>query len=270
MSRYWELDQQDKRGLFNVTGYRPNYLLPLHLTTRINRSPRSPTQAAVPQPGYRNVEAKIQLSLRAKLAQSLVLPDADLWFGFTQQSLWQLYNGSNSKPFRNTDYEPELIYIVPTPQGFRQLPFGWQWRFSQIALAHQSNGQSDPLSRSWNRVYAGAGFERGDWSFTARLARRLHDRADDDNNPDITDYRGRGELQINWASGLATTSLLVRSPLNRLGRGAVQLDWTYPVFADQPHGLRWFVQGFSGYGETLTDYNFRQTSVGAGVTFLQF
>ncbi|MEP7099505.1 MAG: phospholipase A [Burkholderiales bacterium] len=34
--------------------------------------------------------------------------------------------------------------------------------------------------------------------------------------------------------------------------------------------MRWFVQGFSGYGETLTDYNFRQTSIGAGVTFLQF
>jgi phospholipase A1 len=30
------------------------------------------------------------------------------------------------------------------------------------------------------------------------------------------------------------------------------------------------VQAFRGYGETLTDYNFRQTSLGLGVTFLQF
>ena len=50
----------------------------------------------------------------------------------------------------------------------------------------------------------------------------------------------------------------------------MQAEWTYPIFDDHPNGLRWFVQGFSGYGETLTDYNFRQSSVGVGVAFLQF
>jgi phospholipase A1 len=30
------------------------------------------------------------------------------------------------------------------------------------------------------------------------------------------------------------------------------------------------MQAFTGYGETLTDYNFRQSSLGIGVTFLQF
>ncbi len=270
LSKFWELDPQDKRGVFNFTGYRPNYLLPLHLTSRINRAPRSPTQAQVSQPGYRNVEAKVQLSLRAKLVQDLLLPEADLWFGFTQQSLWQIWNGSDSKPFRNTDYEPELIYVVPTPASLRQLPLGWQWRFAQVGLAHQSNGQSDPLSRSWNRLYLGAGVERGDWSLTGRVLHRLRERASDDNNPDLTDYRGRGDFQLNWAPGVMTTSLQLRSPLNRFGRGAAQIEWTYPVFSQQPNGLRWFLQGFTGYGETLTDYNFRQTSLGAGVTFLQF
>jgi phospholipase A1 len=40
--------------------------------------------------------------------------------------------------------------------------------------------------------------------------------------------------------------------------------------AKQPAGLRWFVQVFTGYGETLLDYNHRQTSIGAGVTLFQF
>jgi phospholipase A1/A2 len=270
MSQFWELDRSDKRGVFNFIGYRPNYILPLHLTNGINRSPQSPTQPDVRLPAYRDIEAKMQLSLRTKLAQSVLLPDADIWFGYTQQSMWQLYNGADSKPFRNTDYEPEVIYVVPTPRIWRQLPLGWQWRFGQVGFAHQSNGQADPLSRSWNRAYLGAGFERGDWSLTARVLRRFHEDREDDNNPDLTDYRGRGDLQLNWFGGRATASLLYRSTFKSISRGALQVDWSYPVYDDQPNGLRWFVQLFTGYGETLTDYNFRQTSIGAGLTFFQF
>lgn len=270
LSKYWELDAEDKRGIFNFVGYRPNYVLPVHITSRINTSPQSPTQPAVQLPTYKRAEAKFQLSLRTKLAQDVGLPDADLWVGFSQQVLWQIWNGADSKPFRNTDYEPEIMYVVPTGKGLQNLPFGWRWRYTQIGVAHQSNGQSDPLSRSWNRVNFSAGFERGDWSLVTRYLQRLNEPVATDNNPDLLDYRGRGEFQLNWASGKQTASLLLRSTLKSMSRGAVQLEWTYPVFRDQPNGLRWYVQAFRGYAETLTDYNFRQTSVGAGVSFLQF
>jgi phospholipase A1 len=270
LSKYWELDAADKRGIFNFVGYQPNYVLPIHVTTRINRAPQSPTQAAVQQPAYRREEAKFQLSLRTKLVQDVPLIGGDFWVAFTQQAMWQIYNGADSKPFRNTDYQPEAIYIVPTAPTLRDLPFGWQWRYTQLGLAHQSNGQSDPLSRSWNRVYLGAGFERGPWSFTARYNQRLNEDLATDNNPDLVSYRGRGEFQLNWAQGLHTASLLYRTSLRNANFGALQAEWTYPIYKDQPNGLRWFVQVFRGYGETLTDYNFRQTSIGAGVTFLQF
>lgn len=271
MSRYWELEPEDKRGIFNLVGYKSNYVLPLHLTSRINRAPQSPSQAAVLLPNYRREEAKFQLSLRSKVAQDLLLPEADLWVAFTQQAMWQIWNGKDSKPFRNSDYEPELIYIVPTPKGLRELPLGWRWRYGQLALTHQSNGQSDPLSRSWNRLTFGAGFERGDWSLSTRLTQRLNEPAATDNNPDLVSFRGRGEFQLNWAHGRHTASLLYRTTLKDVVKyGALQFEWTYPVYADQPNGLRWYVQAFRGYGETLTDYNFRQTSVGAGLSFMQF
>ncbi len=270
MSKFWELDAEDKRGIFNFTGYKANYVLPMHFTTRINRSPQSPTQAAVVTPDYRHVEAKIQLSLRTKLVQGLLFPGADLWVAYTQQSLWQLYNGADSKPFRNTDYEPEVMYVVPVPEQVRYLPFGWQWRYAQLALAHQSNGQSDPLSRSWNRVYFGAGFERGDMSLTTQVIHRLKENIATDNNPDLTSFRGRADIQFGWTPGAATASLTWRNSFRNGKRGAFLFEGTYPVYRDQPNGLRWYVQAFNGYGETLTDYNFRQTSVGAGLTFLQF
>ncbi|RZL35386.1 MAG: phospholipase [Rubrivivax sp.] len=270
MSKFWELDAQDKRGVFNLLGYRPNYVLPLHRTSRINRAPQSPNQAAVELPNYRREEAKFQFSLRTKLAQDVLLPGGDLWAAFTQQAMWQIWNGKDSKPFRNSDYEPELIYIAPTPQGLRELPFGWQWRYTQLGLAHQSNGQSDPLSRSWNRINLAAGFERGDWSLITRFLRRLKEDASTDNNPDLVNFRGRGEFQLNWAHGKHTAQLLYRTTLKDAKYGALQFEWTYPVFGDQPNGLRWYVQAFRGYGETLTDYNFRQNSIGAGFSFLQF
>ena len=270
MSKFWELDPEDKRGVFNFVGYKANYVLPLHVTSRINRSPQSPNQAAVDLPNYRREEAKFQLSLRTKLAQDVLLPGGDLWAAFTQQAMWQIWNGADSKPFRNSDYEPELMYIVPTPIGARQLPFGWQWRYTQLELAHQSNGQSDPLSRSWNRVALSGGIERGDWSFVARLLHRLKENPETDNNPDLVSFRGRGEFQLNWAHGKQTAQLLYRSTLKDAKYGAVQFEWTYPVFSQQPNGLRWYLQVFRGYGETLTDYNFRQTSFGAGFSFLQF
>ena len=70
--------------------------------------------------------------------------------------------------------------------------------------------------------------------------------------------------------GLATASLTWRSNLKSLNQGSLQLDWTFPVDRDQPEGLRWYVQLFSGYGETLLDYNHRQTSLGLGLTLFQF
>lgn len=270
MSRFWELEPEDKRGVFNFVGYKANYVLPIHRTSRINRAPYSPSQEMVELPNYRRDEAKFQLSLRTKLAQDVLLPGGDLWAAFTQQAMWQIWNGKDSKPFRNSDYEPELIYVVPTPEGLRQLPFGWQWRYGQLSLTHQSNGQSDPLSRSWNRVNFAAGFERGDWSLVTRFLKRLKEDPATDNNPDLVGYRGRGEFQLNWAHEKHTAQLLYRTTLKGDKYGALQFEWTYPVFANQPNGLRWYVQVFRGYGETLTDYNFRQTSVGAGFSFMQF
>lgn len=271
LSKYWELDRADKRGTFNFTGYRPNFLLPVHVTTRLNTRPSSPSPDRTAELGdYKRVEAKFQLSLRTKIAQSVLLPDADLWVGYTQQSLWQLYNKGDSAPFRSSDYEPEVMYVVPVPEGLRALPWGWQWRYGMLAFAHQSNGQTKPLSRSWNRVYAGAGFEREDVSIALRLNRRVGENADDDDNPDLTSYRGRGDVTLNWTPGRATAALLWRTNFRDLRRGAVQFDWTFPVEPGSPRALRWYVQLFSGYGETLLDYNFRQTSLGLGLTLFEF
>jgi len=270
MSKAWELGPDDKRGTFVVRTYLPNFLLPVHYTTHVNQSPSSPTQLpGASHPSYKKIEAKLQISLRAKVAEDLLLPGADLWFAFTQRSLWQVWDQQDSSPFRSTDYQPEAIYVIPVPAKLGDLPFGWNLRMIQLGLAHQSNGQSDPLSRSWNRTYISAGFERGDVGLTVRANHRLPEPSDDQ-NPDLTKYIGHGEVMMNWFPGPSTLSLTWRPNLQRIERGSVQFDLTHPVFADKPSGLRWYVQFFNGYGETLLDYNHRQTRLGVGLSLFQF
>jgi len=270
MSTAWELTPANKRGTFVLRTYQPNFLLPVDYTTNINRAPHSPTQPATGRPvDYRSIEAKLQISLRAKVAEDLLLPGADLWFAYTQRSLWQIWDRQDSAPFRSTDYQPEAIYIIPVPAGIGNLPLGWKLRMVQVGFAHQSNGQSDPFSRSWNRLYTGAGLEHGDFGLLLRLNRRLGGPGIDD-NPDLTDYVGRGEIAMNWFPGPSTLSLTWRTNLQSLNRGSLQLDWTHPVFSSQPSGLRWYAQLFTGYGETLLDYNHRQTRLGLGLSLFQF
>ena len=265
LDQYWELGQDRKRGTFNFDGYRPNYFFPVHYTTRTNQHPTSPApDHSGTLPDYRDVEAKLQISIRTKMLEDVGLPGGDVWFGYTQQSLWQLYSGSISRPFRSTDHEPEIFYIVPAPLD---LPLGFKVKMVGLGLAHQSNGQSEPFSRSWNRWYALGGLENGDFALTARYNTRIHESDGQDDNPDLTSYRGKTELLGLWTPGPYTVSALWKTNFTT-GRGSLQVDATMPVSHKDPKGLRWYLQAFTGYGETLIDYNFRQNSVSAGVSLL--
>jgi phospholipase A1 len=99
--------------------------------------------------------------------------------------------------------------------------------------------------------------------------RRLHESSNDD-NPDLTRNIGNTEITASWLPGQSTASLTLRSHLRERSRGSLQLDWTHPVDRSHPEGLRWYAQIFTGYGETLLDYNHKQTSVGLGLTLFQF
>ncbi|MBY0418164.1 MAG: phospholipase A, partial [Pararheinheimera sp.] len=87
MQKYWELTPEEKRDRFVFRTYQPNFFLPAHITSNINKAPQSPTRGqAETSENYKQMESKIQVSLRAKLMTEFLLPGADLWFAFSQRS----------------------------------------------------------------------------------------------------------------------------------------------------------------------------------------
>lgn len=249
LAKRWQLVAQTDRGPFVITPYRPTYILPLSYVGRRNTEPFQATFGA--DEPYDPIEAKFQLSFMSKLWPELLDPRGDLWFAYTQQSFWQAYNGDASAPFRETNYEPELIYSWKT----NVKTFGLNSRLLNVSLDHQSNGRDDPVSRSWNRVIASALFDRGD-DFALGLKGwwRLPEDAEKDDNPDIEDYVGRAELWTFWTAGRNHYAVMLRNNLD-LGdpRGALQLDWSIPL-GHSP--VRGYVQYFHGYGDGLIDYDF--------------
>ncbi|MEO7794268.1 MAG: phospholipase A, partial [Thermoanaerobaculia bacterium] len=190
----WELTRKAKLGTFGLRAYKPLYVLPGVYTDEPNQFPSSPV------PGHSvdisesqdNFEAKFQLSFKTKVAQEIFGPRGDLWFGYTQSSRWQVYSSADSRPFRETNYEPELMLVF----GTRYHLLGLDGRLLGVSLNHQSNGKDLPYSRSWNRIIGLVGLERQAWTILIRPWWRLPEVAGGEDNPDIEDFVGRGDILV--------------------------------------------------------------------------
>ena len=252
----WELTDASKNGTFRFRPYQPNYLMPWQRTSRPNMQPSSPTHQNTAADPLQSTEVRFQLSFKTKLWQDAFGSPVDLWFAYTQQSNWQLYNSTRSSPIRETDYAPELI--LNTPMDIQLL--GMHWKMLNAGFVHQSNGRSGVYSRSWNRVYLRAGLERGNFLLTLRPWYRLPEAASKNDNPDIRQFMGSGDIQASWIGKEYALSALARYSFQ--GRkGAFKLNWVFPI---KGH-LKGYAEYFNGYGHSLIDYNHRQQIIGLGL-----
>ncbi len=278
-SRFWELEAGSNCGTFGIRGYRPISLAWIGADS-VNTQPTSPSpnHTAPTITPYRNIETRIQLSIRTKIAEGLLTQGQELlrdslWFGYSQQSNWQLFSGDLSRPFRTTDHEPEITYVYPTDAP---LPGGWRLRYSGISLIHQSNGQPLPLSRSWNRTALMMGIEKGrEFRIHARLWKRIREDAATDDNPDISDKLGRAELSAYWNVSTGNTlGATWRHALTSSNGGSLRLEWLKGLGETSTtsggNGLRLHTQLFSGYGDSLIDYNRRRTVLSVGLSLVDW
>ncbi|MEJ0003336.1 MAG: phospholipase A [Pararobbsia sp.] len=210
--------------------------------------------------------AKFQLSFKYRIFQpqdsrSRSLVD-NLYFGYTQLSLWDL--SEESKPFKDTNFRPSLFYYLPDT-GLRA---SWFSRLGvQAGIEHESNGRDGSDSRSINTI-----FVRPTLTWNNVLGNRLvvspkfYYYLEKSENPDIARYRGYTDLLIKYGNpdGLELATTLRKGSSN--GRGSIDAQLTYPMqklFGAGFGGYVW-LGGFSGYGETLIDYNRRTNAVRLG------
>lgn len=276
VSRFWELESGSSCPTLGLRAFHPGTIAAA-ASDRVNRQPTSPNAAnsATTLTDYDKQEMRFTISVRTKLAAGLFSPREStlrdsLWAAYTAQSSWQVFNSALSRPFRNTDHMPELIYVYPTTLP---LPGGWTWRYTGAGLVHQSNGQSDPLSRSWNRAYLMAGLEKDNLlNLQLRWWKRLNESSAKDNNPDIVQRIGRGDITLGWnINSKNQLRATYTGSFNKYGSG--KLEWTRTLgdgLGNSRSGLRLYTSLFHGYGDSLIDYNFRRTVFSIGFSLVDF
>lgn len=262
-----QVEQAASRNPYVLLPHKPNYFLPLTYQSspsnyEVNRAlSQFADEPIAVDDGFDHLEAIFQLSLKFMLAENIFGPMSRLDLGYTSISYWQVYNGDISRPFRETNHEPEIMLTW----GIRDY---WV-DMVRLSLNHQSNGQNSTLSRSWNRVIfdvssivdTGVVSLRAWWRIPEGNTADPLDPSDDD-NPDILDYMGYGELSYIKLMKKHQFEVRVRNNLNfDENRGAVTLGYTFPLTSR----VKGYVQYFNGYGESLIDYNRYQERIGVGI-----
>ena len=253
---------EDNRSV--LLSHHRNYLMPL--TWAYDPNDRPFDDAGIDNgTSLDNFEAQFQISLKLPIAEGIFSDYDAIFGGFTLRAFWQVYNTDISAPFRESNYEPEIFWGMPVPWKI----LGGDAALVSLGLSHQSNGRSQPLSRSWNRIYAGLVWERWRYVFHLKTWWRIPEDekedpldADGDDNPDIEDYMGNFEFTVAYRKFDQEVSVLLRNNLDsEKNRGALRVDWTFPLEGR----YRGYLQIFSGYGESLIDYNSSIHRIGVGI-----
>lgn len=207
-------------------------------------------------------EAVFQLSFKLKL---LSYPhDGALYAAYTQKSFWDVYDARHSRPFRETDYNPEIFYRYIPDDAEK-----WHHLGMDIGAEHNSNGKGLPDSRSWNRLYLAAFQAAGHHMIYFKAWWRIPEdkslprtSADRDDNPDIEDYYGYAQLDFEQQTFRGQLLHVMTRYNPGFGRGAISVNYSFP---GPDNRFFWGIFFFNGYGDSLIDYNRSVTRVGLGI-----
>ena len=231
--------------------HRANYILPYGYRSGNYKS-------YVPTDEYKNIEAELQVSLKLYLGTNLLGFDESYYLAYSHLAFWQTY--AESSPFRETNYTPEAFVEFPIIN--RETYFNM--RSITLGIAHTSNGQgsnkgisyADPRnnpgnrSRNINLIYTELAFQHDTLLTELRIYVPFPGTAKDKDNPDIMDYLGYSSIKFNYFLGHHMFTLMARANFEKM-YGAVEGTYSYPLIDN----AYFYAKIFSGYGESLIDYN---------------
>jgi len=259
-------DWQD--SIFGLQPHHPNYILPFGIG-------KGKYYSYTPSDSYKNIEAELQVSLKWNFGNNYFGLNESYNLAYTHTAFWQIY--SSSSPFRETNYNPEFFVVFPIKDdsffNLQSLTFG---------VAHISNGQGNiedanipasvkssaantsyftNRSRSVNYMYADANMQYDNIIFTTR-AWLPYFGSDLNDNPDIIDYTGLTNFGLKYFFGknLITVDTRVNFWTQK---GSLKVAYSYPLY----DGIFFYTKFFTGYGESLIDYNNYITKLSIGFSF---
>jgi phospholipase A1 len=240
---------------FMISPFQPNFFI----ATYSDNPNEEPYAAAGQGDILDNSEAKFQVSIKAPFWRNMFGTNNDLIGAYTSTSWWQINNDDVSSAFRETNYEPEVF--VRHYGGPKLL--GGEVAALDLGLNHESNGRSELLSRSWNRVMGRAYLDFDDVAIALRAWYRIPEDDEDDDNPHMRRYYGAGDILVAYAPNKNTFSAMFRPGTEENG---LQLTWSYPVSPI----FRIYAEYWNGYGESLIDYDARTERIGIGFALNDF
>lgn len=201
-----------------------------------------------------------------------------VYLAYTQKSLWDLYEPSS--PFRESNYAPEAFYAHYHAAQRWWPDLGCGLFSEQAGFEHESNGESEAASRSWNRLFVNAEATCAQGAVYGLLGLRLWYPLLIQENPDIIETQGYGELVLGFGVDLpeAHTNALVTLALRKgtsreLLKGSLVADARWRPTYQRLLGGAWkfapfvWAQLFTGYGETLGTYDRATTALRVGIGF---
>ena len=241
---------------FSLIQYRNNYLV---FSQMINGVNQQPVDEAFPneQINFDDYELQLQFSFLVPLATDIFGSSVSFYTAYTNRSFWQLFNYKESRPFRETNHEPELwfSYFYDLKWGDLNAPMIW------LGVRHQSNGQYTSLSRGWNRVYIKAFFDYKHWSFSVIHWDRLEKlSAPEDVVFDYEKFIGNGELEFTYSFSRNDIGLKYAYSFSGSEYGSITLDFSYPI----SNTIALYVLYFNGYGESLIDLEYDAETISVG------
>ncbi|PIE89884.1 MAG: phospholipase [Acidobacteria bacterium] len=260
-----EIDKKNALKPFTIMPHRPNFMLLGSYNTKGYEASIHAEEFSTPDYRFKDIEAQFQLSLKVPIALDFFSGRLNVYGAYTNRSFWQVYNPEISSPFRETNHEPELWFQVHQKNRF----LGFNNPLTIVGISHQSNGRSGILSRSWNRVYAVILLQKGRLAISLKPWFRLSEDKEDDDNPDIKRYMGHGETRLVYTRGKHTFSAMLRNVFESdFKRAGYEFSWSIP-FYKYDH-FRGYLQAYSGYGESLIDYNHKVNRIALGISITDF
>jgi len=251
-SLYKSLDATDKEtqatlkqmvdSLYNIQAYKTNYFLPLDYKYTGTYQDTNGHKAE-------NLETQFQFSIKYDMGANIFGLDEIYTIAYTQKSFWQLY--VDSAYFRETNYNPEFFVTFPTALKGDE----YNLKAIKIAIAHQSNGRGSTDERSWNYISSSFVFQYH-YLFTELKLWTSWKSALEKYNPDLLDYLGYGSVKFI----LPYKKNLVSFKINT--KGSMKADYSYPL--TKREDLFLYIKAFSGYGESLINYDNYINKIGIG------